>query len=386
MPPRVIYLDNHSTTQVDERVVEQMAFWMKTAYGNPHSRDHLFGEEAAAAVENARQSVASLVNASEAGVVFTSGATESINLALRGFCEFNRTKGKDTRIALPPTEHSAVIETCQELNRRSMAALRWLVVDSSGRVDLEDVEAACREGLDLMCLMGANNEIGNIYPWGKIGNITAEHGVGFFCDGSQAVGKTTIEFENSNMDFLAVSAHKFYGPKGIGALIVRDPSILRPIQYGGPHENGLRPGTLNVPGIVGLGYSCRLRQLEMGHDEAIIKTKRDRLESLLLEEIPDMRVNGDPEHRLSGNLHISIRGVPNDAIIARVRDRLAISTGAACSSGIDAPSHVLRAIGLDEDLIDGSLRICVGKFNTDSEIDEAAKIISAAVQSIVQVL
>lgn len=234
--------------------------------------------------------------------------------------------------------------------------------------------------------MAANNEIGNIYPVRDIGKIAQRYNIPFLCDASQAVGKIPIDFEQWGITYLAISGHKFYAPKGVGALVVKKGHHLEPIIYGGGHQRGVRSGTLNVPGIVGLGEACRLRQLEMEKDERAIAIKRDRLQKLLQEQIPALVVNGDIASRLAGNLHISIPGIPNSAIIARVRERLAISTGSACSSGVESPSHVLRAMNLPEDAIAGSLRIGLGKFTTASDIDRGANLLVTAISQIQEVL
>lgn len=234
--------------------------------------------------------------------------------------------------------------------------------------------------------MVANNEIGNIYPIQKIGQIAQRYGIPFLCDGSQAVGKIPIQFEEWGITYLALSAHKLYGPKGVGALVVRRGYHLEPLLFGGGHQKGMRSGTLNVPSIVGLGEACRLRSLEMEEDERAIAIKRDKLQALLLERTPSLVVNGDINYRLAGNLHIAVPGIPNSAVIARVRHRLAISTGSACSSGVELPSHVLQSLRLPEVVVDGALRIGLGKFTTEEEMDGAAVILSEAVAQIQQVL
>ncbi|MGC8714929.1 MAG: cysteine desulfurase family protein, partial [Leptodesmis sp.] len=251
-------------------------------------------------------------------------------------------------------------------------------VDSKGRLNLNHLEEVCARGLSLLCVMAANNEIGNIYPMQKIGQIAQRYGIPFLCDGAQAVGKIPLQFEDWGMTYLAISAHKFYGPKGVGALVVRRGYSLEPMMFGGGHQRGLRSGTLNVPGIVGLGETCRLRSLEMEADERAIAIKRDKLQTLLLEKISGLVVNGDTDHRLAGNLHLSIPDIPNSAIIARIRHQLAISTGSACSSGVEAPSHVLQALNLPENTVDGALRIGLGKFTTAEEIEQAATILAIA--------
>ena len=377
-----IYLDYHATTPVDPRVANLMLHYMTTEFGNASSTDHIYGDCAAKAVSQARSQVAELVGASAREVIFTSGATESINLAIQGTILKQIKNDNKLRIAFSPLEHKAVLDTCQAIAKKGLAELIHLKVDSQGKLDLEHLEKACKQGLSLLCVMAANNEIGNIYPVREIGEIAQKYNIPFLCDASQAVGKIPINFEQWKITYLAISGHKFYAPKGVSALVVRKGHQLEPIIFGGGHQKGMRSGTLNVPGIVGLGEACRLRQLEMTEDEQAIALLRDKLQNLLQEKISNLLVNGDLTSRLAGNLHISIPGIPNSAIIARIRDRLAISTGSACSSGVAAPSHVLRAMNLSEELIEGSLRIGLGKFTTEEEIELSAEIISDAVKKI----
>jgi cysteine desulfurase len=278
------------------------------------------------------------------------------------------------------------LDTCHALEKRGWAELIYLRVDSKGRLDLDDLAQVCTKGLSLLCVMAANNEIGNIYPIRVIVQIAQRYNIPLLCDASQAVGKIPIQFEEWGITYLAISAHKLYGPKGVGALVVRKGYHLEPLLFGGGHQKGMRSGTLNVPGIVGLGEACRLRSLEMEVDERAIATLRDHLQQRLLESIPELVVNGDIENRLAGNLHISIPGVPNSAVIARVRSKLAISTGSACTSGVEAPSHVLRAIGLSDSSMEGALRIGLGKFTTDDDVNQAAEILSTAVKQIREVM
>ena len=377
-----IYLDYHATTPVDPRVAELMLHYMTNEFGNASSTDHIYGDLAAKALSQARSQVAELVNASSREVIFTSGATESINLAIQGTIFKHLDDKNKPRIAFSPLEHKAVLDTSQAIAKKGLAELVYLKVNSQGRIDLEHLEEVCKQGISLLCVMAANNEIGNIYPVREIGQIAQKHDIPFFCDASQAVGKIPIDFEQWGITYLAISGHKLYAPKGIGALVIRKGHHLEPIIFGGGHQKGMRSGTLNVPGIVGLGEACRLRQLEMAEDEQAIALLRNKLQNLLQEKIPNLVVNGDLTSRLAGNLHVSIPGIPNSAIIARVRDRLAISTGSACSSGVAAPSHVLRAMNLSEELIEGSLRIGLGKFTTEEEIEQSAEIIPDAVKKI----
>lgn len=379
-PIQPIYLDYHATTPVDRRVADRVYHYMTEEFGNASSTDHEWGDRAEAAVKQAAKHVANLIGASPREIIWTSGATESINLAIQGSLPAN--PEKPYRIALLPLEHKAVLDTCQALERRGWAELTYLQVDAKGRLNLNHLEQVCAGGLSLLCVMAANNEIGNIYPLQAIGQIAQCYGIPFLCDGSQAVGKIPIQFEEWGITYLAVSAHKLYAPKGIGALVIRRGYHLEPLTFGGGHQKGMRSGTLNVPDIVGLGEACRLRALEMEEDERAIATKRDRLQSLLLERILGLVVNGDAEDRLAGNLHVSIPGIPNSAVIARIRPQLAISTGSACSSGVETPSHVLQALDLTEDLVEGALRIGLGKFTTDDEIDQVAEILFLAIRQI----
>lgn len=381
-PPRPIYLDYHATTPTDPRVAEVVLHHLTRAFGNASSADHVFGDEAEEAVANARVHVGALVDAPARSVLFTSGATESINLAIVGFAKARAESAvsRRVRIGLSPVEHRAVLDTCRALQDAGAAQLRWLPVDRLGRVDVDAIEDVCRGGLDLLCLMAANNEVGTLYPVRAAAHIAARYGVALFCDATQAVGKVPVQFSEWGVALLALSAHKMYGPKGCGALIVVSDADVRPIIHGGAHQRGLRPGTLNVPGIAGLGEACRLRAAEMATDEPIIARRRDELQRRLVDGVPGILVNGDVSHRLAGNLHVSVPDVPNGAVVGRLRQAVALSTGSACSSGIEAPSHVLRATGLPSALADGSLRMGLGKFTTDEEVVRAAELIVAAVR------
>jgi cysteine desulfurase len=379
-PEKPLYLDYHSTTPTDSRVANLMLHYMTEEFGNASSTDHEWGDRAESAIKQSAQHVADLIGASPREILWTSGATESINLAIQGSLPPN--PKKIHRIALLPLEHKAVLDTCQAMEKRGWAELIYLKVDFKGRLDLDHLEIVCAESLSLLCIMAANNEIGNIYPIQAIAKIAQRHNIPFLCDASQAVGKIPIHFEEWGITYLAISAHKLYGPKGSGALVVRKGYHLEPLLFGGGHQQGMRSGTLNVPGIVGLGEACRLRSLEMEADEQAIATQRDRLQKLLVDSMPNLVINGDVENRLAGNLHISIPDVPNSAIIARVRSKLAISTGSACTSGVEAPSHVLRALGLSNELIEGALRIGLGKFTTDDDINQAAEILSTTINQI----
>jgi cysteine desulfurase len=377
---RPIYLDYHATTPTDDRVAKLAYHFMTQAFGNASSIDHEYGDEAEVAVTRSAKYVGELIGASPKEIIWTSGATESINLAIQGSLAPN--PEKPYRIAILPLEHKAVLDTCQFYEKRGWAELIYLEVDSNGRCNINQIEQVCSQGLSLLCVMAANNEIGNIYPIQAIAQLAKHYNIPFLCDASQAVGKIPIQFTEWGITYLAISAHKLYAPKGSGVLVVRKGYKLEPLLFGGGHQRGMRSGTLNVPGIVGLGEACRLRSMEMAEDEQAIETKRNRLQQLLLDKIPNLVINGDIANRLAGNLHISVLGVPNSAIVARVRSKLAISTGSACTSGVETPSHVLRSMGLSHELIGGALRIGLGKFTTGDDVDRAAEILSTAVRQV----
>jgi cysteine desulfurase len=379
-----IYLDYHATTPVDPRVVELVVQYMTERFGNASSVDHVYGDEAGAAVAAAKKDVALLVGAAPRSVVFTSGATESINLAIQGFvrARARHRPSSRPRIAVSPIEHRAVLDTCEALQAEGLASLTWLQVDRTGQLEIEHLEAVACRGVDLACVMAANNEIGTISPLKEISAICASSGVCLMTDATQAAGKVPLHFDDWSVGLMALTAHKMYGPKGIGALLVSPQVELAPLIHGGGHQRGIRSGTLNVPGVAGFGLACRLRHKEMATDEAEIALRRDSLESSLQQSIPDLVVNGDRSHRLAGNLHVSVPDVPNTAVVARLRHRLAISTGSACSSGTVAQSHVLRGIGLPEYLAEGSLRFGLGKFTTGEEVETAAKLVTNAVRAV----
>lgn len=378
----IIYCDYHSTTPTDDRVADHILQAMQVNIGNASSLDHEYGDRAESAVKKAQKQISSLIQATPKNIVFTSGATESINLAIQGTVKHLHKMGIKPCIAISAVEHKAVLDTCQILESEDQINLTILPVDKEANVNLSQVEQVCAAKLHLLCIMAANNEVGTLYPIQKISAIAQKYNVPFLCDATQGVGKIPIYFNDWGITMLALSAHKFYGPKGVGALVVREGYPLEPIIYGGGHQNRLRSGTLNVPGIVGLGEACHLRQMEMETDEQAIVQKRDRLQSLLIQDIPGLVVNGNQSSHLAGNLHISVPGIPNSAVIARVRHKLAISTGSACSSGVETPSHVLQAMNLSTDHIEGSLRIGLGKFTTDEEIDQCAEILIDAISKI----
>ncbi|MCI0575503.1 MAG: cysteine desulfurase [Chloroflexi bacterium] len=372
--PMPIYLDHHATTPVDPRVAAVVLHAMTTAFGNANSVEHSYGKVAAALVADARCEVAKLLNADPKGVHFTSGSSESIRLALAH--AVSKRRQRPLRVALTLVEHSAVLNAVVNHERAGEAIVRWLPVDRQARLNMEALKAACADGIDLVCVMAANNEVGTLYPIEDVARIATQAGAQTLVDATQAVGRLPIQATAWGITYLTVSAHKIYGPKGVGALIV-PPELEVRLSHGSTPGTG--DGTPNVPGIVGLGEACRLRRVEMTDDEPRMAAQRDRLESLLAAVIDGLVVNGDRENRLSNNLHVSVPGVPNDAVVTRLHRHVALSTGAACMSGAQTPSHVLRAMGLPDALQEGALRIGIGKFTKDEEIECAAEYIAQAV-------
>jgi cysteine desulfurase len=368
-----VYMDNHSTTPVDPRVFEAMAPWFTEKFGNAASRSHSFGWEAAEAVKKARKQVAALIGASPDEIVFTSGATESDNLAIKGAAEALRARGN--HIITVATEHRAVLDSCKRLEQQGFE-VTYLPVDRHGRVDPEAVRHAHQTQTILVSVMLANNEVGTIQPVAEIGRIAREHGALFHTDAVQAAGKLAIDVDAMNVDLLSLSAHKMYGPKGVGALYVRRKNaamklsplaLLTPMIDGGGHEGGLRSGTLNVPGIVGFGAACRIAMQEMHAESERLRRLRDQLEEKLRAGLDEMQVNGHPAERLPNNLNVSFGYVDGEALLVGLSD-VAVSAGAACTSAKMEPSHVLRAMGVGEDLAQGSLRFGLGRFNTEEEV------------------
>jgi cysteine desulfurase len=376
---RPIYLDNHATTRTDPRVVEAMLPHFSEAYGNASSRSHAYGWEAEEAVERARRQVADLLGASAREILFTSGATESNNLALKGAAE--ALCGRGRHIVTVSTEHKAVLDVCRVLERRGFE-LTVLTVDRHGRVDPQDVERALREDTTLCSVMLANNEIGTLQPLAEIGAICKARGVLLHSDAAQAAGKLPMDVDELGVDLVSLSAHKLYGPKGVGALYVRRRGArVRLVAQldGGGQERGMRSGTLNVPGIVGLGAACELCGKEMDEERARVGALRDELQAALLGAVEGVQVNGHPAERLEGNLSISFEGVPGEALLANLR-KLAVSSGSACTSATLEPSHVLRAIGLSDTLAHSTLRFGIGRFNTAEELRSAAEQVVALVR------
>ena len=371
-----IYMDNNSTTRVDPRVVEAMLPYFTEKYGNAASRSHPYGWEAESAVDDAREQIASLIGATEKEIIFTSGATESNNLALKGVAAMYKKKGN--HIVTVPTEHKCVLDTCKRLERDG-CDVTYLDVDKYGRVTAEQVRNAITDKTIVVSVMFANNEIGTIQPIAEIGKVCKEKGVLFHTDAVQAVGKVPVDVEAMGIDLLSLTAHKLYGPKGIGALYVRkkNPRVrLEPIIDGGGHERGMRSGTLNVPGIAGLGKACELAQKEMAAESVRLAALRDRLKDKLMSALDETYINGSLEHRLPNNLNISFAYVEGESLLMGIND-VAVSSGSACTSATLEPSYVLKALGAGDDLAHSSIRFGIGRFNTEEEIDYTAdKVIS----------
>jgi len=366
-----IYMDNHATTPVDPRVLEAMLPYFTQTFGNAASRTHVFGQEAAAAVERARKQIACLINASPQEIVFTSGATESDNLAIKGLARMHRQEGKPgSHIVTLPTEHKAVLDSCSRLEKEGFE-VSYVPVGADGLVDFGELESAINERTILISVMAANNEIGVLQPIREIGELCHERGVLFHSDAVQAIGKIPVDAQAMNVDLISITAHKIYGPKGVGALYVRDgkPEVrLAPLIDGGGHELGMRSGTLNVPGIVGLGKACELCMEEMAEESRRLITLRDRLKDGIQSRLEGVRVNGSMERRLPQNLNLSFDGVEGEALLTGL-DGVAVSSGAACRSLASESSYVLRALGMSEDRAQSSIRFGLGRFNNQEEVD-----------------
>jgi cysteine desulfurase len=385
-PP--IYLDNQSTTRVDPRVLEVMLPYFTERYGNPHSTSHAYGRIAAEAVEEARRDVAELVHADPREIVFTSGATEANNLAIKGAAHFARAhphngRVRDHIVALQ-TEHKCVLESCKELEREGFA-VTYLPVEPDGLVSLVVLEAALSERTLLVSIMAAHNEIGVIQPLAEIGALCRSRGVLFHTDAAQAFGKITLDVETMKIDLLSISGHKIYGPKGVGALyICRRPRVrLLPLIDGGGQERGLRSGTLPTPLCAGLGRAAAIAGVEMADESERLRRLRDGLLRSLVRRVPGLRVNGDLEQRLPGSLNLSFPEIPALTLIEAVPS-IAISTGSACTSASVEPSYVLRALGLPDALANASIRIGLGRFTTAAEADFAADALAAAVSRLTE--
>ncbi len=374
-----IYMDYHATTPVDPRVLEAMLPFFTEQFGNAASRNHAFGWAGEQAVERARQQVADLIGASAKEIIFTSGATEANNLAIKGVAEMYREKGN--HIITCVTEHKAVIDTCKKLEKLG-ARVTYLPVQKDGRVALDDIRAAMTEKTILITIMAANNEIGVLQPIAEIGALAKEKGVLFHTDAVQAVGKVPFDVNGAKVDLVSLSGHKMYGPKGIGALYVRrrNPRVLLAEQIsGGGHERGMRSGTLNVPGIVGLGQAAAIAKAEMATEGERLRTLRDRLNAGLHRALDEIYVNGSMEHRLPHNLNVSFAYVEGESLLMGISD-VAVSSGSACTSASLEPSYVLKALGAGDDLAHSSIRFGLGRFTTEEEVDYVVDRLSTVVR------
>jgi cysteine desulfurase len=373
-----VYLDNNATTQMDPRILEAMSPYFLKHFGNAASRSHSFGWEAEEAVDYAREQVAQLIGAESKEIIFTSGATEADNLAIKGVFEMYSAKGNHIITAV--TEHKAVLDTCKHLEKLG-GNITYLNVQKDGLIDVAELEKAIQPGTILISIMYANNEIGVIQPIKEIGAIAKKYGVLFFTDATQAAGKIPLDVIKDDIDLLAFSAHKIYGPKGVGALYVRrkNPRVrLAPQIDGGGHERGMRSGTLNVPGIVGFGKACELCKIEMGKDTSHIKKLRDKLESELL-KLDEVYVNGSLEHRLPNVCNLSFRYADSEGLMLGFNKNIAVSSGSACSSATLEPSYVLKALGVKDDLAKAAIRFGLSRFTTEEEIDYTIDQVSATV-------
>jgi len=365
-----LYFDYAATTPIDPKVIAAMVTCMKEEFGNPASRSHAYGWEAEKLVENAREEVAALINADPREIIWTSGATESDNLAILGAAHFYERKGK--HIITSKIEHKAVLDPCRQLEREGFT-VTYLEPDQQGVIAPEKVQAALQEDTILVSIMYANNEIGTIQDVNAIGKITREKGIIFHVDAAQAVGKIAIDMQQNEIDLLSISSHKLYGPKGIGALFVRrKPRIrLSPQMHGGGHERGLRSGTLPTHQIVGMGMACKIAKAALEDEAKQIASLRDKLWDGL-KDIEEIYLNGHPEQRLPGILNISINYIEGESLIMGLKD-LALSSGSACTSASLEPSYVLRALGLNDELAHSSLRFSIGRFTSEQEVDQAIR-------------
>ena len=376
-----IYLDNQATTAIDPGVFQAMEPWFKDKFGNAASRNHAYGWEAEEAVEIAREAVAAIINALPKEIIFTSGATEANNLALQGAARFYQEQGQ--HIITIKTEHKAVLDVCGYLEKEGFE-ITCLPVGKDGILDVNKLADAIRPDTILVSVMHANNEIGVIQPIKEIGALCKSKEIIFHVDAAQSVGKIPVDVIEMNIDLLSISAHKFYGPKGVGALFIRrkNPRIqLKPIMFGGGHERGIRSGTLPVPNIVGLGKACEIATEVMIDESRKIAALRDALLKGIRDENPNARINGSMKQRLAGNLNMSFLGINNEAVIAAVPE-IAISSGAACTTSTMEPSHVLLALGLSKNEAYSSLRFGIGRFNTKEDIDIASESINRCMKKL----
>ncbi len=376
-----IYMDNHATTPLDPRVLDAMMPFLTNKFGNAASRNHAFGWEAEEAVENARKQIAGIIGANSKEIVITSGATESNNLALKGVAEMYGERGN--HIITAATEHKCVLDTAKKLEKRGFR-ISFLPVMADGRIDMDMLRESITDKTILVSIMYANNEIGVIQPVQEIGKLCHEKGVLFHTDATQAVGKIPVNVLADNIDLLSLSGHKMYGPKGVGALYVRrkNPRVQLTAQMdGGGHERGMRSGTLNVPGIVGLGSACAIAQKEMAEEAKRSAFLRDKLKSKLMDALDETFVNGSLEHRLPNNLNISFAYVEGESLLMGIND-VAVSSGSACTSATLEPSYVLKALGAGDDLAHSSIRFGIGRFNTEEEVDYVAEKVISVVRKL----
>jgi cysteine desulfurase len=374
-----IYLDYNATTPVDEQVMQEMLPYFTTHFGNAASKTHALGWQAEAAVDKARKQVASFINCEEGELVFTSGSTESCNLAIKGVFEKYKTKGN--HIITVATEHKAVLDTCAALEKQG-AVVTHLLVSPEGLIDLDELKNSITDKTILVCVMLANNETGVIQPIEQIAEIVHAHKSILFCDATQAAGKMMIDVNELGVDLLCLSAHKFYGPKGIGALYVRrkNPRVVLQAQIdGGGHEHGLRSGTLNVPAIVGFGKACEIAQNEIWDNNTKLSALRAKIEHQLL-DIEGVRINGSTRYRLYNTANICFSGIKADALISKINHKLCVAAGSACTSALAQPSHVLKAMGLSEADCYSSIRFSLGKYNTEQEIETTISLIKEMVE------
>ncbi|HYP06917.1 MAG TPA: IscS subfamily cysteine desulfurase [Bryobacteraceae bacterium] len=366
-----IYLDNHATTPVDPRVLDAMLPYFKEVFGNAASRNHSFGWEAEEAVEKGRKQIASLIGATAKEIIFTSGATESNNLAIKGVAQMYAERGN--HIITAASEHKAVLDTCKHLEKDG-CRVTYLPLKPDGLIDLDMLKDSFTDKTILVSIMYANNEIGVVQPIREIGRMCKERGILFHTDAVQAAGKIPVNVIADNVDLASFSAHKMYGPKGVGALYVRrkSPRVQLTAQMdGGGHERGMRSGTLNIPGIVGMGEAAAIAQRDMAEESAKLQALRDRLKDRLMTELDEVFINGSWEHRLPHNLNISFAYVEGESLLMGIND-IAVSSGSACTSATLEPSYVLKALGMGDDLAHSSIRFGIGRFNTQEEIDYVA--------------
>lgn len=376
---RTIYLDNNSTTPTDPRVVEAMIPYFYDVPGNAASRNHPYGWKAEEAVDYAREQIATLLDVDSKEIIFTSGATESDNLGIKGVYEMYASKGN--HIITATTEHKAVLDTCKKIEKQG-GEVTYLEVKNDGLIDLAELEAAIKPTTILVSIMWANNETGVIQPMKEIGDICAKHGVLFMSDATQAVGKIRTHPREVGVHIMAFTGHKMYGPKGVGALFVnrKNPRVKVTAQMdGGGHERGMRSGTLNVPGIVGIGKAAEIARLEMDTDAARLSKMRDRLQSYFTDNIEEVVVNGNQEHRMPHVTNISFKHVEGEGLMMTFNQNIAVSSGSACTSASLEPSYVLVALGLGDDLAHSSIRFSLGRFTTDQDIDDAIELVSKGV-------